>query len=380
MVKKRLLAPGPVAVPPEVLEAMAKPVFMHRSAAFRELLLRVRGGLAKLLSVEGEDVLVITGSGTAAFEAVLLAAVPAGSKVVALHAGKFGERWAKMAGVFGFDVIPLPFEWGKAASPSELQRLLQLHPDVSAVITTHSETSTGVLHDVEALAGVVRRQAPEALFVVDAVSSLAAAELRPNDWGIDAVVAGSQKGLMTPPGLGIAWLSERAWNKAEGKRTPAYYLDLQRERKSQARGETAYTPAVNLIAGLDVALDILLAEGLQTLWARRARLNEAVLSGGLATGLSRYAERVSPAVAALTVPLGISAPDVVAAMRRRGITISGGQDQAKPLLLRPSVLGWADEYDAITVVAGLEQALRELGSEVPFGLGVAAALRCLEAA
>ena len=380
MKKQRLLAPGPVAVPPAVLEAMSRPVFMHRGAEFRALLLRVRERLAELACLPGEEVLVVTGSGTAAFESVLLAAVAPGAKIVSIQAGKFGERWGQMAQRFGYRVVPLSFPWGRAADPEELSRILQEHPDAAAITTTHSETSTGVLHDVEALAKVARQGAPDALFLVDAVTSLAASELRPLDWGLDAIVSGSQKGLMTPPGLGVAWLSERAWASGEASRLPSYYLDLHKERKNQAKGETAYTPALSLIAGLDVALGMLLDEGLERVWSRRARLNDAVLAGGEAIGLVPYAERVSPAVAALAVPTGISAPDAVAALRRRGVTISGGQDEVKPLLLRPSVLGWADEFDALTIVAGLEQVMRELGAEVPHGIGVGAAMRVIEAA
>jgi aspartate aminotransferase-like enzyme len=379
-VKRRLLAPGPVAVPPEVLEAIARPVFMHRGPEFRALLLRVRERLAEVARVPGDDVLVVTGSGTAAFEATLLACVPRGAKVVAVQAGKFGERWGKLAETFGYEVVPVVFPWGRAADPAEVARTLAAHPDAAAVTTTHSETSTGVLHDVQALARAVREHAPEALVLIDAVTSLAAAELLPRDWGLDAIVSGSQKGLMTPPGLGVAWLSERAWRAADSQRPASYYLDLQRERRSQAKGETAFTPALGLVAGLDVALGMVLDEGVAELWARRGRLNRALLAGGEALGLAPYAERPSPAVAAMAVPSGIAAPSVVAALARRGITISGGQDQAKPVLIRPSLLGWADRYDAVTMVAALEETLRELGREVPFGIGVAAVMRSLEAA
>ncbi|MEX2540207.1 MAG: alanine--glyoxylate aminotransferase family protein [Trueperaceae bacterium] len=378
--KHRLLAPGPVAVPPEVLEALARPVFMHRGGRFRTLLLRVRERLAEVACVPGEEVLVVGGSGTAAFESVLLASVPRGAKIVAVQAGKFGERWGKMAERFGYEVVPLSFPWGKAADPAELASTLAGHPDTAAITTTHSETSTGVLHDVAALARTAREQTPAALVLVDAVTSLAAAELRPREWGLDAIVSGSQKGLMTPPGLGVAWLSERAWRSADADRPAGFYLDLHRERSSQAKGETAFTPALNLLAGLDVALGMLLDEGVEGLWARRARLNQALLAGGGAIGLDGYAERVSPAVAAMTVPAGISAPDVVSALARRGIVISGGQDQAKPALIRPSLLGWADRYDAVLTVAALEEVMRELGRDVPYGLGVAAAMRTLEAA
>lgn len=378
--KERLLAPGPVAVPPQVLEAIARPVFMHRGDRFRSLLLSVRARLAELACVPGEEMMVLTGSGTAAFESVLLASVPRGSKVISVQAGKFGERWGEMAKRFGYEVVPLSFPWGRVAQPEALARTLEQHSDAAAITTTHSETSTGVLHDVEALAAVAREHAPDALLLVDAVTSLAAAELRPLEWGLDAVISGSQKGLMTPPGLGVAWLSERAWRQAEEERPAAFYLDLHRERKAQARGETAFTPAVNLLAGLDVALEMLLDEGIEALWSRRASLNGAVLAGGEALGLGGYAERPSPAVAAMVVPAGMSAPSLVQGLARRGIVISGGQNEAKPVLIRPSMLGWADRYDVLTVVAALEEVLREAGSEFPSGAGVSAAMRYFEAA
>jgi len=384
MLKPRLLAPGPVEVPPAVLESMARPVVHHRSGPFKELFVRVRARLAEVAMVPGEEVLVVTGSGTAGFEAALLASVPAGGRVLSLHAGKFGERWASMARRFGLDVVELDAPWGRAIEPSRVRDALRRHPEVDAVTTTHSETSTGVLHDVEGIASAVREAAPDALLLVDAVTSLAAAELRPGAWGLDAVISGSQKGLMVPPGLAFAYLSERAWARSDalaaaGRLLPSYYLDLRGERARQAQGQTATTPAVSLVAGLDVALGMLLQEGNEAVWARRARLNEAVLAAGEAVGLARYAERPSPAVAALRTPDGVDAPAVVASMASAGIRVGSGQDAAKPHLLRPSVLGYADRFDALTLAAAMEDALREAGRDVPFGAGPAAALRSLAA-
>ncbi|MEJ2292708.1 MAG: alanine--glyoxylate aminotransferase family protein [Deinococcales bacterium] len=383
-IKSRLLAPGPVEVPPAVLEAMARPVVHHRSEAFQELFASVRSRLAEVAMVPGEEVLVVTGSGTAGFEAALLACVPAGGTVVSLHAGKFGERWASMAKRFGFSVIELAAPWGRTFDPQRLREVLRAAPDVAAVTTTHSETSTGVLHDVEAIASVVRQEAPDALVVVDAVTSLAAAELRPRAWDLDVVVSGSQKGLMVPPGLAFAYLSERAWGRSDelsesGRLAPSYYLDLRRERQRQAQNQTATTPAVSLVAGLDVALRMLLQEGIEAVWARRAALNQAVLAAGEAIGLSRYAVRPSPAVAALRTPEGVEAGGVIRQLASQGIRIGAGQDAAKPHLLRPSVLGYADRFDAITLAAALEDALRALGRDVPFGAGPAATLRSLAA-
>lgn len=376
MTKPRLLAPGPVEVPPAVLEAIARPTGHHRAPDFRELLLRVRGRLAELMRVP-DDVLVLTGSGTAAFEAAFLAAVPEGATVVAAHAGKFGERWAELARRFGRRVVDVAAPWGRVLEPQAVADALRAHPDAAALLLVHSETSTGVLHDVEAIAAAAREVAPDVLILVDAVTSLAAVELRPVDWGLDAVVSGSQKGVMMPPGLAFAWLSERAW--AQEGTGPGFYLDLRRERARQRDGQSATTPAVNLVYGLEAALGLLLGEGLERVWARRAALNEAILAAGEAVGLERYAERPSPAVAALRDPAR-EAPRILAAAAARGARFGSGQDQAKPELLRPSALGWADRYDAVTVAAVLEDALRDVGRDVPHGAATGAALRSLSEA
>ncbi len=214
MPKQRLFAPGPVAVPPEVLAALARPVVHHRTAAFRETFVRVREALADLADVAGDDVLILSGSGTTAFEATLLAAVPRGGRVTALAGGKFGDRWAAMARTFGYDVRTLDVPWGRTFDPTVVAEAVRGRPSPDAVLMVHSETSTGVLHDVAGLAEAIRGAAPDALVLVDAVTSLAVAELRPRAWGLDAVVSGSQKGVLLPPGLGFAWLSERAWARA----------------------------------------------------------------------------------------------------------------------------------------------------------------------
>ena len=376
MFKPRLYAPGPVEVAPQVLAALSQQVIHHRTEAFKELFVRVRERLAELACVPGEDVLILTGSGTAAFEAGLLACVPRGAKVLGINAGKFGERWVKLARGYGLEVIELKLEWGQIASPDAVRDLLKQHPDAAAVMTTHSETSTGALHDVQAIAKIVRETAPDALFLVDCVTSLSVTELRPNEWGLDGVFSGSQKGLMLPPGLGFAWLSERAWARDKNL-LPSFYLDLRKERKSQQQGQTAYTPAVNLVYGLNASLALLLEEGVENVWARRERLNRAVLTGAEAVGCKRYAERVSPAVAALRAPEDLDAPKIVQGFVRRGVRIAGGQDHAKPVLFRPSVLGYADTYDAVAVVAVLEDVLRDLGQEIDYGRGVSAALQVL---
>ena len=376
MYKPRLFAPGPVEVPPQVLEAMARPTTHHRTPEFKELFLRVREKLAELCCVPGEDVRILAGSGTSAFEAGFLASVPKGSKILGINAGKFGERWVKLARTFGYGVTDLQFDWGKVAEPAMVRQALEQNPDISVVMTTHSETSTGALHDVQALARAIREVRPEALILVDCVTSLSATEVRPKEWGLDGVFSGSQKGLMLPPGLGFAWLSERAW--AQQDLSPSFYLDLRKERKSQVKGETAYTPAVNLIYGLEASLDMLLNEGIEQVWQRRAKFNEAIMAAGKAVGCKPYAERPSPAVAALYAPEGIAAPDIVKGFTKRGMRIAGGQDHAKAVMFRPSALGYADAFDVISIAAALEASLRDLGQAIAQGSAVVAAMQVLE--
>ena len=376
--KMRMFAPGPVEVPTQVLAALASPVLHHRSLEFGELFMRVRAGLAEVFCVPGDDVVVVTGSGSAAFEGALLAAVPVGGSVLSLHSGRFGVRWAELARRFGFTVSQLGVPAGHEYDLGVLDASLAAIPDLSAVTVVHSETSTGMLHDVAAVARAVRRRHPDALVMVDAVTSLAAAEVRPHDWDLDAVVSGSQKGVMSPPGLAFAWLSARAWQRT-GDMVPTTYLDLRREREKQRDGQTSFTPATSLVAALDVALGLIAREGLEARWRTKAHLNQALLAGGAAMGLTGLASRPSPALAAMVVPEGVAAPAVVAAAKLRGVTIAAGEGDLKPSLLRPSLLGWSDRYDLVVLVAALEDALRSAGQTVEPGIGVAAALRALAA-
>lgn len=379
MPKQRLFAPGPVSVPPEVLAALARPVVHHRTAAFRDTFVRVRQALADLAGVPGDDVMVLSGSGTTAFEAALLATVPRGGRVTALTGGKFGARWADMARTFGFDVQVLDVPWGHAFDPGVVAEALQDAPAPDAVLMVHSETSTGVLHDVERLARAIREVAPEALILVDAVTSLAVAELRPHAWGLDAVVSGSQKGVLLPPGLGFAWLSERAWARVPdpARRVPTVTLDLHAERPKQRQGDTGATPATSLVAAADVGLPMVRAEGLETRWALKRRLNDAVLAAGVALGARAFAERPSPAVAALATPPHVDAEAVVRALATHGVTIAGGQDRLRGRIVRPSVLGDVDGYDTVALAAALEDAFRAVGQRVAFGVATAAVLATL---
>lgn len=370
--KPRLFAPGPVEVPQAVLEALAKPTIHHRTEAFKQVFLRVREKLARVTCVS-DDVLILAGSGSASFEAGLLACVPKGAKVIGINAGKFGERWVNLARTYGYEVIEISLPWGSDAEPAQLEAVLKDHPDTAAVMTTHSETSTGALHDIAALAAVSQRVTPEALFLVDCVTSHTVSEIRPLEWGLDGVFSGSQKGFMLPPGLAFAWLSERAWQRSDNL-NPNFYLNLRKERKNQREGQTAYTPAVNLIVALDVALDMLLKEGVEQVWARRKRQNDALIAAATTLGCTSFAKRISPAVAALSAPDALSAPEIVKGFARYGLRVAGGQDHTKPVLFRPSVMGYCDTFDVITVVSALEYVLSDLGHPVNLGEGVTTAM------
>ncbi|MEX2503187.1 MAG: aminotransferase class V-fold PLP-dependent enzyme [Trueperaceae bacterium] len=387
--KARLAAPGPVEVPPFVLEAMARPPLHHRTEAFSALLLEVRRDLARLTCVAPDPgVLLLPGSGTTAFEAALRATVPEGGRVVTVHAGRFGERWAEMARALGHPVDEATAPWGEPVAPEAVADVVRRVQEeegrtgagVAAVTLVHSETSTGVLHDVRAQAAAVRAVAPEALIVVDVVTSLGVADLRPEAWGFDAIVAGSQKGLLLPPGLGLVWLSERAY--AEPPDPPrAYATDLHAELSRQAKGETGPTPPVTLVAGAAAVLPELLRDGgPERLWTTRARLNDALLAAGAAIGFAPFARTPSPAVAAMRVPDGLRAPDVVAAFAARNVRIGGGQGPTRDTVIRPSTLGWADGLDVLALAGALESVARELGHDAPYGAAVGAAARVLEAA
>ncbi len=370
---ERLLAPGPVAISPAVRAVLARPAAHHRSPAVRAAFERARALLAELLLVPGDDVLLLAGSGTTAFEAAFVASVPAGAAVVAAHAGKFGERWAQLARRYGHEVVPVEAPWGSVLEPAAVAAALSRRPTAAALTIVHSETSTGVLHDLRAIAAAAREAAPETLILVDAVTSLAAAELRPREWGLDAVIAGSQKGVMLPPGLGFAWLSERAWQRVPepGLRHAAFTLDLHAERPRQRQGRTGTTPPVPLLLALEVGLHELLDFGIEAWWRHKAELNAAVLCGLEALHCPPFAARPSPAVAAVSLPDGVDAAELSRALLRLGVRVGSGQDGFARRLLRPSVLGHVDAFDALAIVAAFERALHALGVPVPVGAGVA---------
>jgi aspartate aminotransferase-like enzyme len=373
--KRYLFTPGPTPVPPEVLAVLGEPVVHHRSPDFRPIYERCLARLRDVCRTSG-DVLLFTSSGTGAFESAVANLVSPGEPHLVVSAGNFGERWAALTSAYGADVDHLRYEWGETPEADDVRARLA-EREAKAVWVVQSETSTGVVADIQAIARVAKDAG--ALVVVDAVSSLGAVPCETDAWGLDVVVSGSQKALMTPPGLGLCAVSEAAY-AATGS-SPRFYFDWERTRKAQAKLDAAFTPPVSLVAALDVALGLLLDEGLEASFERHVRLGRAARAGAKAMGLELFSpdEDRSAVVTAVRSPDGIDARDVVKALRDRfGITIAGGQGDLLGKIVRLGHIGWFDVFDITTMLAALELVLAEQGADIERGVAVTAALEAFE--
>jgi serine---pyruvate transaminase len=372
--KRYLFTPGPTPVPPQVLAALAEPVLHHRAPDFREVYARVLGRLKEVHRTES-DVLLFTSSGTGAFESAIANLTSPGDRVLAVSAGSFGERWAAMAERYGCVVEGLRYEWGETPSADDLRaRLDELEP-VSLVFLVHSETSTGVVADIRSLAAAARDAG--ALSVVDAVSSLGAVPLELDEWGLDVVISGAQKALMTPPGLATAAVSPAAWERVAGARSPRFYFDWERTRAAQEKLDSAFTPAVSLVVALDVALGLLLDAGLEAAFDRHIRLGRACRAGIKAMGLELFSpdEDRAAVVTAARMPDGLESSQLTLELRERhGITIAGGQGPLKNAIFRIGHIGWYDEFDIATALNAVELVLGELGAPIERGIAASRAL------
>jgi aspartate aminotransferase-like enzyme len=372
--KRYLLTPGPTPVPPEVLAALAEPVIHHRARDYREIYERCLVRLREVYRTENE-VLMFTTSGTGAFESAVANLTSPGDRQLVLSAGNFGERWAGMAKAFGAELVHVKLEWGETPEPDDLRSALAEAPDVRVVYLTHSETSTGVVCDLQGLAAVAKEAG--ALVVVDAVSSLGAVPLDPDAWGLDVVVSGSQKALMCPPGIAFASVSPAALEAAARATSPRYVLDWERTRKAQAKLDAPFTPAIPIVRALDVALGLLLDEGLEAAFERHARLGRACREGAKAMGLELFSpdEERSAVVTAIRSPEGVDATEIVASLRDRfGITIANGQGELKGKIFRIGHIGWFNVFDITTALAAVELVLTDAGAEIERGVAVTRAL------
>ena len=353
---------------------MAAPMIHHRGADFRVLFARCLERLREVFRTE-QDVLVFTSSGTGAMESAIANLGTRGQRVVVVSAGHFGERWAAIAGAYGCEVEHLRYAWGESPLADDLaSRLIELGGE-SVVLLTQSETSTGVVADVQALAAACREA--RCVSVVDAISSLGAVPLDVDDWGIDVAVSGSQKALMTPPGLAFVSVSQAAWRRRDQGDLPRFYFDWERTRKAQERPLAAFTPAVSLVAGLEVALGLLLRNGLDAAFERHARLGRACREGVKAMGLELFSpdEDRSAVVTAIKAPDGIDSGELVAKLRERfGITIAGGQGELQGQIFRIGHIGYIDVFDVAAALAGLEVTLAEAGADIERGAAVNRAL------
>ena len=376
--KRYLFTPGPTPVPPEVLEAMSRPIIHHRSSDFRAIFGRCLDRLAEVYRTK-DDVLVYTASGTGGMESAVSNLTRPGDRVVVVSAGHFGERWAAMARTFGCEVDELRYEWGESPAAEDLAQRLRELGGAKVVFTTHSETSTGVVADVQGLAAAAKDAG--ALVVVDAVSSLGAVPLETDAWSLDAVVSGSQKALMSPPGLATVSVSAAAWDAVETDAPSRYYFDWTRARERQAAFDPAFTPAVSTVVGLDVALGLLLAEGLEQAFERHARLGRACRAGVKAMGLELFSpdDDRSAVVTAVVAPDGVDSSELVQTLRdRQGIVLAPGQGPLKGKIFRIGHIGYYDVFDITTALAGVELTLSELGAEIERGAAVTAALEAFE--
>ena len=374
--KRYLMTPGPTPVPPQVLAALAEPIIHHRAPEFRPVYEQCLERLRTVARTES-DVLLFGSSGTGAFESAVANLVTPGERHLVVSAGNFGERWAQLTAVYGADVDHLRYAWGEIPDPEDIRARLHDSGGAKALWIVHSETSTGVVADIEALAAAAKEAG--ALVVVDAVSSLGAVPCETDAWGLDAVVSGSQKALMTPPGLGLVAVSPAAL-AATGS-SPRFYFDWERTRKAQAKLDAPFTPPISLVAGLNVALGLLLDEGLEAVFDRHVRLGRAAREGAKAMGLELFSpdDDRSAVVTAVRVPDGIDGKEIVRTLRDRfGITIAGGQGELMGKIVRIGHIGWFDVFDITTTLAALELTLAELGADVERGVAVSRALAAFE--
>ena len=375
MNKYRLMSPGPTPVPPEVSAAGALPVIHHRTPEFGEVFTRVNENLKQVFLTEN-DIFTYAASGTGAFEGAIQNLFTPGDKVLVVNSGNFGNRWVKMSQAFGLEVTEIKYDWGVKADNDEISEALSSDPEIKAAMCVLSETSTGTVNDIEGFA----KATENVISIVDAVSGLGACELRTDDWGVDVVVAGSQKALMIPPGLAFVSVSERAWKAHEESRMPRFYFDWTAAKKAYEKDppQTAWTPAVSLVIQLDLALRQIMDEGIDNVFERHVLLGRAAREGVKGMGLQLFGpdEDLNAAVTASWVPDGVDGKQLVKMLfREHGIQVAGGQADMAGKIWRIGHCGYFDSYDIIATIAAAELVLESMDHPVELGKGVGAAQR-----
>lgn len=369
MFKKRLFTPGPTPVPENLMLKMAQTIIHHRNPEFKEIFRELNENLKYLFQTK-QDVYTLTSSGTGSMEAAVANIIDVNDKAIFVNGGKFGERWGHLIKTFGGMPIEIKKGWGEPPTVEEILKELKNNPDAKAVFLTHSETSSGTVTDVREIAKEVHKIS-DALIVVDGITSVGAIELRMDEWDLDIVITGSQKGLMIPPGLAFIAVSDRAWKKINQTKNRTFYFSLERAKKALKTGDTPWTPAITLVIGANEALKMIKQEGLENVWLRHSILAEGIRIGVQAIGLKLLSKNPSNAITAVLVPENIEFKKFNEILKYKyGITVAGGQEHYKGKLFRISHLGYYDELDMITMISALEFTLKEAGYEFEASSGV----------
>ncbi len=373
MKKTYLLAPGPTPVPETINLEMAAPMVHHRTPQFSKIFGEAAED-AKYLFQTKQDVIILASTGTGGMESCITNLFSPGDKVLVVNGGKFGERWGKISESYGLEPVNVNVEWGQPVDANKVKEILDKDKDIRAILVQASETSTAVAHPIEALSKLTRDR-DDILLVVDGITGVGVFPLPMDEWGIDAVVTGSQKALQLPPGLALVALSEKAWKFADQSKCPHFYFDLKKERKNLANQTSAYTPAVSLVIGLRAVLKSFIEEGMDNVHKRHNRLARATRAAAKALGLNMVApDAPADSLTGVFLPDGIDGGKFVKSLRDDfGVTMAGGQDQWKGKVVRIAHLGYVDTFDTIVAIAAIEMALKKFGHPVELGKGVAAA-------
>ncbi len=374
--KQYLMIPGPTPVPPAVMAAMSRPIIGHRTDEFAEMHRRIVERLQIVFQTKN-DIFVLTHSGTGGMETAVANTVEPGDKVLALVTGNFGERFAKIARAYGADVDEVLFGWGNCVDLKAVEEKLAAN-SYKLVLATQNETSTGVTNDIAGIGSLVAKTS--SLFLVDGVSGVGGIEIKMDEWNVDILVTASQKAMMLPPGLAMVAVSPKAWKAVESNSSPRFYFSLPAAKKSYEKWNTAYTPGVSLFAGLDAALDMMMTEGIENVYARHKVLARATRAAVKAMGLKLYAsdEYASPVITAIESPEGIDGDRIRKVLKNEfGVTFAGGQGILKGKIFRIAHMGFADKMDVIIAISALEMALARIGYPMELGSGVRAAQQVL---
>lgn len=371
--KRYLMIPGPTPVPPTVTAAISMPVIGHRTENFAQMHEKIVKKVQKVFQTKN-DIFILTNTGTGALETAIANTVSPGDKVLALITGNFGERFAKIARAYGGDVIEVNFGYGNDVDLKTVKEKLVENPDAKVVLATQNETSTGVCNDIEGIGALVAKT--PALLLVDGVSGVGGIEIKVDEWSVDMLCTASQKAFMLPPGLAMISVSEKAWEAVNNNKSPRFYFSIPAFKKVYDKWNTAYTPSVSLFYGLDAALDMMLAEGLENVYKRHALLARATRAAVKALGLKLLAEDrcASNVLTGVWGPENLGADDLRKIIKNKyGVTFAGGQGPIKGKILRIAHMGFCDKMDVIIAVSALEMGLAQAGYPVELGAGVKAA-------